>query len=155
MKLNGGDIKAVQGDSGHAQVNSNKHALWICRNNSSHHWEASFQSRALGEGFCKICRGYRDKRTMFYEQYPKLETVVNHNFECLVCDGSIIQPGVNSLADTDPNLCLEISPNEERRPETLHKSMAICIVQKWGLRTSLSSLCPDTFQLQKSKFFIL
>ena len=73
---------------------------------------------------------------MFYEQYPKLETVVNHNFECLVCDGSIIQPGVNSLADTDPNLCLEISPNEERRPETLHKSMAICIVQKWGLRTS-------------------
>lgn len=29
-----------------------------------------------------------------------------------------------------------------------------CIALKWGLRTSLSSLCPDTFQLQKSKFFI-
>ena len=29
-----------------------------------------------------------------------------------------------------------------------------CIVLKWGLRTSLSSLCPDTFQLQKSKFFM-
>lgn len=29
-----------------------------------------------------------------------------------------------------------------------------CIALKWGLRTSFSSLCPDTFQLQKSKFFI-
>lgn len=29
-----------------------------------------------------------------------------------------------------------------------------CIALKWGLRTSLSSLYPDTFQLQKSKFFI-
>lgn len=29
-----------------------------------------------------------------------------------------------------------------------------CNALKWGLRTSLNSLCPDTFQLQKNKFFM-
>ena len=94
--------------------------IWDYEKNTVMPYEISDCNRGMYYFKCEKGHSYQ----------TRLETVVNHNFECLVCDGSIIQPGVNSLADSDSDLCLEISPNEERRPETLHKSMAISILWK-------------------------
>ena len=48
---------------------SNLTAKWICRVNSEHRWNATFESRATGYGNCNICRIYQYK-VMFHEEHP-------------------------------------------------------------------------------------
>ncbi len=55
-----------------------------------------------------------------YEAY--LITMISNNFQCLVCNNILLVPGINTLIDTHPELCKEISPNEERNPSTLAKT---------------------------------
>lgn len=51
---------------------SSKVVNWICRNDNSHRWKASFDSRAKGVGGCKICKSYKYKK-MFYEEHADFE----------------------------------------------------------------------------------
>lgn len=59
-----------------------------------------------------------------------LNTMINNDFQCLVCENLLIIPGINSLADTHPELCKEISSNEERDPHTLAKTWTYSMLWK-------------------------
>lgn len=61
-----------------------------------------------------ICR-----RGHHYEIY--LSTAKKYHFKCPVCSYKLIQPGINSLVDTDEELSRELSHNEPRKPYELHK----------------------------------
>ena len=61
-----------------------------------------------------ICR-----RGHHYEIY--LSTAKKYHFKCPVCSYKLIQPGINSLVDTDEELSRELSRNEPRKPYELHK----------------------------------
>ncbi len=54
----------------------------------------------------------------------QLVTIITNSFECLVCNGKIIQEGINSLQDTHKELAKEFSPNEERKPSEFTKNSA-------------------------------
>lgn len=61
----------------------------------------------------------------FGHRYERnLNTVIYNDFECPVCNGKIVQVGVNSLLDTHKELSLELSPNEKHKPSEVHKSYA-------------------------------
>ncbi len=62
-----------------------------------------------------------------------LNTLIDHDFKCFVCDNVIVQEGVNSLLDTNPVLCKEISKNEPRNPTEFTQESASSIL--WE--------CPD------------
>ena len=51
-----------------------------------------------------------------------------NNYRCLVCDNLRMQDGVNTLADTHPDLCKEISHKEKRRNNTFMKDNAFSIL---------------------------
>lgn len=61
-----------------------------------------------------------------YDSY--LSTAIYNNFNCLICNNVLIQPGVNSLIDTHPELAMEFSPNEVRNPDEFTKDMAYSIL---------------------------
>ena len=73
---------------------------WICRNDSTHVWRASFNERHFNNTRCPICYTAKTKK---------------------------IFPGVNSFADFYPDLLRFWSPNNERSPFAvrfdLHDSM--------------------------------
>lgn len=50
-----------------------------------------------------------------------LRSVIYNDFQCLVCNFKLIQPGINSLVDTDGTLAKEWSPNDVRKPYEFHK----------------------------------
>lgn len=54
-----------------------------------------------------------------YETF--LRSAICNDFQCLVCSFKLIQPGINSLVDTDSELAREWSPNEMRKPYEFHK----------------------------------
>ena len=59
---------------------------------------------------------YNFKCNKGHHYATNLSTVKANDFECLVCNNTIIQVGVNSLVDADFQLSQEFSPNEERKP---------------------------------------
>ena len=59
-----------------------------------------------------------------------LNTLIDHNFRCFVCDNVIVQEGVNSLLDTNFELCREISENEPRKSTEFIKSSAYSMLWK-------------------------
>lgn len=67
--------------------NSTDSVKWICRNDSSHRWEATFALRHKGSGKCKIC--YRTE----------------------------VFPEINSFAAVFPDFVKYWSPNNERRAD--------------------------------------
>ena len=59
-----------------------------------------------------------------------LKTVKINHFKCLICSYKIIQPGTNSLEDTDEALSREWSPNESRKPHEFHKYSKYSVLWK-------------------------
>lgn len=59
-----------------------------------------------------------------------LNTLIGHDFRCFVCDNVIVQAGVNSLLDTDSELCKEISENEPRKPTEFTRESSYSMLWK-------------------------
>lgn len=91
-------------------------------------WDFDANERTL-ESISDICNdkfAFKCNKGHHYSAY--METVKYNNFECLVCNGKIIVPGVNSLLDTDYELSLEFSPNETRKPTEFTKNSAYSVL---------------------------
>ena len=61
-----------------------------------------------------ICKeGHSYQQSVWYR--------INYTSECPICSFKLIQPGINSLLDTDEELARELSPNEPQKPYELYK----------------------------------
>lgn len=69
--------------------NDKSSALWICKNNPKHTWNATFALRHMGSGKCPICN-----RTQLIK-------------------------GLNTFADVYPELVSQYSPNNERKADDI------------------------------------
>jgi len=93
-------------------------------------WNYSINDKHPDE-FSDRHRGtYSFKCNLGHIYNSNLLTMIDNKFECLVCLGKIIQPGVNTLLDTDADLATEISPNEERSPLEFTKQSAYAALWK-------------------------
>lgn len=65
---------------------------------------------------------FRCDKGHFYD--TNLSSLIYNQFQCMVCNNKILQPGINSLLDTHKQLASEVSPNEERNPTEFFKDSA-------------------------------